>query len=78
MNYCARKFFRENISNNAGFDPCVSDVGKLLVSLDTGQHNAFEILAVKRNIVSEIIKELLNIFAEFDGSSGIKNNTDRF
>ena len=33
-----------------------------------------EIFAVKWNIVSEIIKVLLNdIFAELDGSSGIKN-----
>ena len=43
------------------------------------QYNAFEIFVVKRNIVSEISKELLNdIFAEFDGSSRVKNNTDRF
>ena len=36
-----------------------------------------EIFAVKRSIVSEIIKVLLNdIFAELDGSNGIKN-TDR-
>ena len=33
-----------------------------------------DIFAVKWNIVSEIIKVLLNdIFAELDGSSGIKN-----
>ena len=33
--------------------------------------------AVKRNIVSEISKEILDdIFAEFDGSSVIKNITD--
>ena len=33
--------------------------------------------AVKRNIVSEVSKEILNdIFAEFDGSSRIKNITD--
>ena len=39
-----------------------------------GQHNAMEIFDVKWNIVSEISKVLLNdIFAELDGSSGIKN-----
>ena len=38
------------------------------------QHNAMEIFAVKWNVVSRIIKVLLNdIFAELDGSSGIKN-----
>ena len=57
--------------------PRVSEVGKLLVSL--GQHNALEIFTVKWNVVSEISKVLVNdIFAEFDGSYGIKNIiTDR-
>ena len=43
------------------------------------QHNAMEVFAVKWNVVSEISKVLLNdIFAELDGSSGIKNIiTDR-
>ena len=37
-----------------------------------------EIFAVKRNVVSDISIVLLNdIFAELDGSSGIKNITDR-
>ena len=55
----------------------VSKVRKRLVSL--GQHNALEIFTAKRNIVSRIRKVLVNdIFAEFDGSSGIKNIiTDR-
>ena len=44
------------------------------MSLDIGQHNAMEILDVKWNVVSEIIKVLLNdIIAKLDGSSGIKN-----
>ena len=44
------------------------------MSLDIGQHNAMEILAVKWNVVSEIIKVLLNdIIAKLDGNSGIKN-----
>ena len=44
-----------------------------------GQHNAMEIFAVKLNVVSDISKVLLNdIFAELDGSNGIKNIiTDR-
>ena len=43
-----------------------------------GQHNAMEIFAVKWNVVSDVSKVLLNIFAELDGSSGIKNIiTDR-
>ena len=49
------------------------------MSLDIGQHNAMEIFAVKWNVVSEISKVLMNdIFAELDGSCGIKNIiTDR-
>ena len=44
------------------------------VSWSIGQHNAMEIFAVKLNIVSETSKvSLNNIFAELDGSSGIKN-----
>ena len=54
--------------------PRVSEVRKLLVSLDIGQHNAMEIFVVKWNVVLEISKVLLNdIIAEVDGSSGIKN-----
>ena len=62
-------------SNNLqGLTPRVSDVRKLLVSLGTGQYYAMKIFAVKWNIISEINKLLLNdIFAELDGSSGIKN-----
>ena len=62
-------------SNNLqGLTPRVSEVRKLLVPLGIGQHNAIEIFAVKWNVVSEISKVLPNnIFAEFDGSSGIKN-----
>ena len=49
------------------------------VSRYIGQHNAMEIFAIEWNVVSEISKVLLNdIFAELDGSSGIKNIiTDR-
>ena len=44
------------------------------VSWSIGQHNAMEIFAVKLNVVSETSKvSLNNIFAELDGSSGIKN-----
>ena len=73
----AGKFFREN--NQQGLTSLVSEVNKLLVSLDIGQHNAMEIFAVEWNAVSETNKVLLNdIFTEFDGSSGIKNIiTDR-
>ena len=52
----------------------VSKVNKPLVSLDIGQHNAMEIFAVKRNVVSETSKILLNdVFTQPDGSSEIKN-----
>ena len=73
----AGKFFREN--NQQGLTSLVSEVNKLLVSLDIGQHNAMEIFAVEWNAASETNKVLLNdIFTEFDGSSGIKNIiTDR-
>ena len=62
-----------------GLMPRVSEVRKLLVSLDIAQHNAMEIFVVKWNVVLEISKVLLNdIIAEVDGSSGIKNIiTDR-
>ena len=54
----------------------VSKLKKLLVSLDIGQHNALEILTVKRSTISDINKELLNdVFAEFDNSSPIKGTT---
>ena len=44
------------------------------VSWSIGQHNAMEIFAVKLNVVSDTSKvSLNNIFAELDGSSGIKN-----
>ena len=39
-----------------GLTPLATEVRKLLVSLDIGRHNALEIFAVKRNIVSEISK----------------------
>ena len=49
-------------------------MNKPLVSLDIGQHNAMEIFAVKRNVVSETSKILLNdVFTQPDGSSEIKN-----
>ena len=69
----AGKFFREN--NLQGLTPLVSQVNKLLVSLDIGQHNAMEIFAVKWNVVSETSTAVLlnDIFTELDGSSGIKN-----
>ena len=52
-----------------GLTPRVSKVTQLLLSLDIGQHNALKIFAVKRNIVSEISKVLLNdIFAEFEAA----------
>ena len=41
----------------------VSKVKTFLVSLDIGQDNALEIFPVKRNIISEISKELLNDFS---------------
>ena len=56
----------------------LSKVRKVSVSLYTGQHNALEIFAAKKDIVSELNKESLNdTFAEFDRSSRIKNTTDR-
>ena len=69
----AGKFFREN--NLLGLTPLVSQVSKLLVSLDISQHNAMEIFAVKWNVVLETSTAVLlnNIFTELDGSSGIKN-----
>ena len=75
----AGKFMRENVSNNARFDATCRKGRKYLVSLDIGQHNVLEIFSVKKNIASEISKELLNdSFVEFDGSSRIKNIiTDR-
>ena len=49
-----------------GLTPRITEGRKLLVSQDIDQHNALEIFAVKKNIVSEIIKVSLNhIFAEF-------------
>ena len=69
----AEKFFREN--NLQGLTPLISQVNKLLVSLDIGQHNAMEIFAVKWNVVSETSTAVLlnDIFTELDGSSGINN-----
>ena len=50
----------------------VSELRKFLVSLNNGQNNALEALALKRNTLSEISEKLLkDIFAEFDGSSPI-------
>ena len=44
------------------------------MSPDIGQHNAMEIFAVKRSLVSETRKVLLNdVFTEPDGNSEIKN-----
>ena len=62
-----------------GLTPCVSEVRKLLASLDLGQHNALKIFATKKNNFSEIRKVSLNdIFAEFNGNIRIKNIiTDR-
>ena len=58
--------------------PRLSKVRKVSVSLYTGQHNALEIFAAKKDIVSELNKKSLNdTFAEFDRSSRIKNTTDR-
>ena len=73
----AGKLFREN--NLEGLTPRVSEVNKLLVSLDFDQHNAMEIFAIKWNVVSGASKVLLNgIFTKLDGISGIKNiTTDR-
>ena len=52
----------------------VSELRKFLVSLNNGQNNALEALALKRNTLSEISEKLLkDIFAEFDGSSPIDN-----
>ena len=70
------KFFSDNLQV---LTPRVSVVRKLLMSLGIGQHNAMEIFTVKWNVVSDISKVLLNdIFAELNGSSGIKNSiTDR-
>ena len=68
----AGKFFRKN--NLQGLTPLVSEVNKLI-----GQHNAMGIFSIKWNVISETSKVLLNdIFAELDGSSGIKDIiTDR-
>ena len=58
--------------------PRLSKVRKVSVSLCTGQHNALEIFAAKKDIISELNKESLNdTFAEFDRSSRIKNTTER-
>ena len=57
--------------------PHVSELRKLLVSLDDGQHDALETFVVKRSTISVVIKELLNdISTEFDRSSPVKNITD--
>ena len=61
-----------------GLTPRVSEMRKLLVSLDITQHNLLEILTMKRKIVSEKSKELLNYtFPDIDGNSRIKVITDR-
>ena len=54
----ARKFSHEN--NLQGLTSIVSKVNKLLVSLDIGQHNAMDVFDLKRNVVSEASKVLLN------------------
>ena len=52
--------------------PRVSELRKLLVSLDIGQQNVLVIFAAKRSAVSGISKELLNnVFAECDRSCPI-------
>ena len=57
--------------------PRVSELRKLLVSLNIGQHDALETFSVKRSTISEITIGLLDdIFKEFDRSSPIKNITD--
>ena len=54
--------------------PGITKVRKRLVSLDIGQHHAFEIFTAKKKVFLEISKVLLNdIFAKFDGGSQIKN-----
>ena len=71
------KFIRKNVFNNLeGLTPrVVSEVTKLLVSLGILTNiMQWRFFAVKSNVVSDIIQVLLNdIFAELDGSSGIKN-----
>ena len=49
----------------------VSELRKLLVSLDIGQNISLETFALKRSALSKISEKLLDIFAEFDGSSPI-------
>ena len=52
----------------------VSELRKLLDSLDNGQNNTLDALALKRNTLSEISEKLLkDISAEFYGSSPIDN-----
>ena len=71
-NACGKIF-----SNNAGFDTsCEQSEKTLCVSRylprSQDQHNAMEIVVVKRNIFLEISKVLLNdIFAELDRRSRI-------
>ena len=59
--------------------PRVSEVRKLLLSLGILVNiMQWRFSAVKWNVVSDISKVLQNdIFAELEGSSGIKNITDR-
>ena len=58
--------------------PHVREMRKLLVSLDIGQYSVLEIFAIKTKIVSDIRKKSLNdIFTEFEGTSRIKNITDK-
>ena len=77
----AGRFFQNNFFlQSSGVDATCKQRDKFFsVSRSIGQDNAFEIL--KWNVVSEISKVLLNdIFAEVDGSSGIKDivsHTDR-
>ena len=52
--------------------PRVSELRKLLFSLDIDQQNALVIFPVKTSTISGI-----NIFAECDRSTPIKNFTDR-
>ena len=51
---------RENFLIWQGLMPRISKVRKPLVFLDIAQHNALEIFPIKRDIVTEVSKELLD------------------
>ena len=53
--------------------PRVSELKKLLISRDIGEHDAWEIFIVKRSTISDISKELLNdVCTEFDRAVQLK------